>query len=241
MPSEPSPTSSSPTFGAYWGRVVARSARETVTASSWSSVPKFLAITAAALILTSWTWGQTHNVPRSIIATFAGAAVALVLTFTFKLTVLPPRLARKDADRIAELEATLATFNPAGPDASVWHAIAYAFTGQWEPAKFWEADLGSHLESLHEVVDALEERAHNGLIHIWGRPSGSGRPVQVPAEFWTHGKIDVQGMVSNPNSPPWTRKYGAFDPSHYVDLQVNKAEIEREWPHPPGAGTTGAP
>lgn len=112
-------------------------------------------------------------------------------------------------------------------DASLAEALGWIVYGEWErpwrgtpAAAAFAAGLGIG-ENIYDLLAELGKRAGEGRLTIWGKESSAGVWKVIPQDHWQDHELtlaDTFGSIT-------TGEDG------YRDLMLNRAEVEREWPH----------
>jgi hypothetical protein len=174
------------------------------------------------------TWAMSRDVAVWLraVATLGATAVCGLVAYGAKMLSLPPILADEAAAREAALKEELATHEVAEPDHPIEEALGYILIGEW--TKQFPADL----TLVPKALDRMRHLAFKGRIAIWGRVSPTSLPKAVPAHIWEHRGVDLQRFWDPSIETVETEKL--FDEKsnayRFRDLQVIRAQIEREWP-----------
>lgn len=214
----------------YWSQVFRRVARAALDDMRLGVVPVAVSFASQVVIavivfagLGEWTDANVWTRIGTAAAPFALYPAA----FALRTLTVPATMHLEGRTRIEDLERLLATFQPVQHDVNIEMAIAYVLTGDWS-APIWNG-TDERIAGWGSVVSDMEERAHRGLLTVWGKAGPQARHTAIPSTFWEHGKIDLESFLS----PSWTittNRVRVLDPSRYEGIHLNRSQVEREWP-----------
>lgn len=110
-------------------------------------------------------------------------------------------------------------------DVKLAEALAYAITGEW--GRTFVSAMGDNLAN-GDVVSQARQKAHDGVIRIWGKRTASGVFEEIPPEYWRDYQPDLFSLMRE--TPSTERTSLSVDHSRYIELMASKYEFEREWP-----------
>ena len=111
-------------------------------------------------------------------------------------------------------------------DISLSNGLAYILSFNWDG----EIDelFPDHRKEFEHALDDVIQRARDGKITVWGRPTEDAPWKVVPAEHWEDYRVDVlHAVIALPRSEP---RRGMDADGIYYQLKISKREFEKEWP-----------
>lgn len=156
------------------------------------------------------------------------------------------------ADAVRQQHAPVAQRHEASRlpyDVDARSALLYAANRTWAPRPYNEPVNSGTAAELQRVFDALDlfyaSASHDGGLRVWGRTSMTRPHKLVEPTHWQDWHIDYTAVFADPDGEPLRTvprdrlRLPSSPPYH--DLRLNKAEVERVWPHSPTSLATVDP
>lgn len=110
-------------------------------------------------------------------------------------------------------------------DVSLSEGLAYAEFGEWNRTFFDAASTNGN--KVNENLDIFRQKAHEGLLLVWGKRS-TGRVFQkIPQDHWIDHHVEWFDLLRGAARTEPIDQGGA---DNFIEVMVCKAEFEREWP-----------
>jgi hypothetical protein len=116
-------------------------------------------------------------------------------------------------------------------DTGVANAIGYAITGDWETPVGHGIIFGGGLKRIEEPVERFREAALNGDLRVWGRRTTGGLFELIEPSFWEDNTLNSEALISFMGQAKTIPFEGVETEERFYGLMVNRAEVERIWPH----------
>lgn len=119
-------------------------------------------------------------------------------------------------------------------DTGLAVALGYALTGNWG------VSVGEGIILSRKGVRAIERplvrfrtAAKEGELRVWGKRESTGLYEKIDPGFWESNTVDPSTLISLMLSARTVSVRGrGVDPDEqFHDIMVNRAEVERVWPH----------
>ncbi len=121
-------------------------------------------------------------------------------------------------------------------DTPLKQALTYAVLGDWDEHNI--IDLAKHSQGIADANIRFQQLALDGSLHAWGKRGSLGSSALyelIPSDHWRDYEVMdhyiLMGEPSTSERNPWRKTEGG---DYYLDVQVSRAEFEREWPHSRG-------
>jgi hypothetical protein len=112
---------------------------------------------------------------------------------------------------------------PRERDTTLSEALGYAIMGEWGRS-YQEAILqGGGYSGTGETIARFLAAAREGRVRVWAKRSEAGVFEQVPAAHWQDRRLSLTDIMGGGDL--------VGDAAPFRQFMVNRAEIEREWPH----------
>lgn len=212
----------------YWAGVHKRALRATLELIRLER-PARAAMTIGLIVVPAalmWIYAADAQAGVRGLATLGTLLVAALLAYLSQIAAVPPCLAAEAEEERARLESIIASFGQPDDDEELRDGLAYIMNGSWE-FPLWEGGE-STIGELSKVVQGIRKQASRGRIHIWGQLTRHQVHQSVPTDFWINGDIDFLGLMDG-DLPAQTSADGV-QPQRWINLRINRAEFEREWP-----------
>ena len=122
-----------------------------------------------------------------------------------------------------------------GRDTHLAKGLAFAITGDFEGQLSHAMAFSRRgLRALEQPLVRFREAARNGELRVWGKNAETGLYERIDPAFWEYNAIDPDALIS---LMPVARtvsvrgEYGGADDIQFYDIMLNRAEVERVWPH----------
>jgi hypothetical protein len=109
-------------------------------------------------------------------------------------------------------------------DTPLGEAMAYMVTGRWGLA-IKEVLREAFEAKPPDPFESFRRAAHRQKVRCWGRLDPDKLVRKIPTDHWSEHQVDAKALLMNDFARTW-----GHDGESYVDLMVNRAEIEREFP-----------
>jgi len=116
-------------------------------------------------------------------------------------------------------------------DTPIAMALGYATTAEWGKSTVHGMILGGGSHVIYRVAEAFRLAALKGDLRVWGRRERGGLFEQIQPSFWEANTLDADALFS-------FLPYGRTEPlgdeetdEWFCEIMVNRAEVERVWPH----------
>lgn len=159
---------------------------------------------------------------------------------------ISPRPAKRATDSIieeydrlsrwAEADARVANAaRLAGPirdrDTGIEHALGYAIHANWEMPVGYGQFITIPPIDLDRPIERFREAALAGELRVWGRRQPNGLIEEIKQDFWGDNTIDetaIRALFGQSRTIPFE---DAKTAGRFYGIMVNRAEVERVWPH----------
>jgi hypothetical protein len=182
-------------------------------------------ILLVALLVAGAMWWATHQQR----AAFRARAKANPILMRRALT---------DAERHASYQEALkgypratATTETSGRDTPISFALCYAASGAWGQSSALGLAFAGSMHHFDRALERFREAAEAGDLHVWGKRDSDGLYVLIDPAFWESNRLRREALISlMPRGE--TEPIGDNDTGErYHAIMVNRAEVERVWPH----------
>jgi hypothetical protein len=117
-------------------------------------------------------------------------------------------------------------------DTRIAAALGYALNGDWETPVGSSVLLVGSMSALDNAIETFRQAAESGKLRTWGRTAEGGLIQVIDRNFWSDNTLDRSSIFGFFGGLAKTVPLddGAADES-FCDIRVNRAEVERIWPH----------
>lgn len=149
---------------------------------------------------------------------------------TAKKQIIDLSVKRRDLQPVLDYYDQAATQRLGEPikvkrDVRLAEALMYAVIGEWGRDPL--ADGGGHLAALSAALETFRQKAHDGLITVWGKADNYGVWQVIAPAYWVAHYVDFPDVLRSVTpSKPYNQL--SYDPL-FIDLMVSRAEFEAEW------------
>ena len=134
-----------------------------------------------------------------------------------------------DHDARMEAERRLKFGPPPAPtrDVSLSEGLAFLASGKW--GETIETVFNDAPGQFMALSDDVIQRARDGSITIWGRPTEVTPWEKVPSDHWRHYGLDAL-MTGHAEPQSENRNDHREKSGIYYKLMICRTELEKEWP-----------
>lgn len=112
-----------------------------------------------------------------------------------------------------------------GRDTSLSEALGYAAFGEW--GKTYSEAMAAGLASSNGPLDRFRQLASEGALTTWGKRDGNSVFSKVSPSHWRDHRLNLFELMKGTAR---SESLSSEAVSPIVDIMVNKAEFERQWP-----------